>query len=224
MAISNGDLPGRPGHPNGRETVSNTATRLPLAEAQVLADELLELLRPACERIEISGSIRRQRPDVADVELVVIPRIDKVEMERDMFGGVVWVPVDYLERACDELLSSGVLEYRLDVNGRKSWGSDLKKGLYRGFGVDICSATPETWGVTLAIRTGPAKFSERLVTPRSQQGFCPSHLRFQGWRVRRRDTGEPLETPEEADVFAALKIEYLEPHERSDTRWPEFLR
>ena len=40
--------------------------RITLAEADVLAAEVLELLRPATERIAVAGSIRRRRPDVGD--------------------------------------------------------------------------------------------------------------------------------------------------------------
>ena len=52
-----------------------STTRIALMEATGLAGELVALLQPACERIEIAGSIRRQRPDVGDVELVVVPRL-----------------------------------------------------------------------------------------------------------------------------------------------------
>lgn len=45
-----------------------------LEQAQRLAQQLVVDLEPACERIEVAGSIRRQRSQVKDIELVVIPR------------------------------------------------------------------------------------------------------------------------------------------------------
>ena len=38
--------------------------RWPLADALRVADDLKALLAPACERIEIAGSVRRRKPDV----------------------------------------------------------------------------------------------------------------------------------------------------------------
>lgn len=49
--------------------------RMPLAQALDLAVELQDLLAPACERIQIAGSIRRLRETVGDLELVAIPRM-----------------------------------------------------------------------------------------------------------------------------------------------------
>ena len=45
-----------------------------LAYAQQMAEALVELLAPACERIEIAGSVRRGKARPNDVEIVAIPR------------------------------------------------------------------------------------------------------------------------------------------------------
>ena len=39
-----------------------------------LAEEILDILRPLCSRIEITGSIRRKKADVHDVDIVLIPK------------------------------------------------------------------------------------------------------------------------------------------------------
>jgi DNA polymerase/3'-5' exonuclease PolX len=54
--------------------MSLATTRRPLAEATALATELVDLLRVFCARIEIAGSVRRRRPDIGDLELVVVPQ------------------------------------------------------------------------------------------------------------------------------------------------------
>jgi hypothetical protein len=46
---------------------------LPLAT--LYAQQIVTWLTPFCERIEIAGSIRRQRPIVNDIDLVCIPKI-----------------------------------------------------------------------------------------------------------------------------------------------------
>ena len=45
-----------------------------LAYAQQMAEALVELLAPACERIEIANSVRRGKARPSDVEIVAIPR------------------------------------------------------------------------------------------------------------------------------------------------------
>ena len=44
---------------------------IPLAQAQRIAARVVEQLLPYCTRIEIAGSIRRQRPEVKDIDLVM---------------------------------------------------------------------------------------------------------------------------------------------------------
>lgn len=199
-------------------------TRIPLAEASGLADELLALLAPACERIEIAGSIRRRKPDCGDVELACIPRLAYSD---DLFGLRDDVhPFNELDALCAELREAGVLSERLNRLGRRAWGSAMKWATYKGFALDIFACTPEQWGVTFAIRTGGAVFSHALVTPRHQEvrdeagrgfggGLCPPWLHFRDWRIKRVDeAGNPFATPEEEDVFDLLGVEYIAPQER----------
>lgn len=51
--------------------------------ALLIATNLLNDLLPFCERAEIAGSVRRLKPEVKDIEIVVIPKMRKV---LDMFG------------------------------------------------------------------------------------------------------------------------------------------
>jgi DNA polymerase/3'-5' exonuclease PolX len=48
--------------------MSTTTTRLPLATADEVAAQVMELLKPHChcERIHIAGSVRRRRPTPPD--------------------------------------------------------------------------------------------------------------------------------------------------------------
>jgi DNA polymerase/3'-5' exonuclease PolX len=55
-----------------------------LKEAQQIAQKYVELLRPYCKRIEIAGSIRRQRPEVKDIEIVCIPK--RAPLNGGLFG------------------------------------------------------------------------------------------------------------------------------------------
>ena len=197
--------------------------RIPLAHAEQLAAELVEHLSPACERLEIAGSIRRRRHDVGDVELCAIPRRTP---ELDLFGGETGQCVNLLVSLTDDLLKAGVLQQRLDVNGRPAWGEWMRRAVYKGFALDLFSGLEAQWGVLMAIRTGPAAFSHRLVTDTTQRldgglyGLKPPWAQFKGWRVVHRESGEALQTPEERDVFRVLGLSWVEPAERTDSWRP----
>jgi DNA polymerase/3'-5' exonuclease PolX len=45
-----------------------------LIKARRIAEELVKILRPACSRVEIAGSIRREKSEVKDIELVAVTR------------------------------------------------------------------------------------------------------------------------------------------------------
>lgn len=198
----------------------SSGARKPLAEAAAIAQDLLALVADTCERAEIAGSIRRKERMIGDVELVVIPKVDRAPV-RDLFGEVADHQVrDLFNARCAELLARGVFQQRLNKNGSPAWGAELKWGIYQDFAIDLYSATPETWGGLLLIRTGPADFSHRIVTDRRHGGLCPSDLHFRGWRLRHRVSGDALETPEERDVFEALGYRWIGPEQRLPSTVP----
>ena len=47
-----------------------------LEEASVLAHDIVEAIKHLCDpgKIEVAGSIRRQRPEVNDIDIVLIPQ------------------------------------------------------------------------------------------------------------------------------------------------------
>lgn len=176
-------------------------------------DELLGLLGPFCERLEVAGSMRRQRPDVGDLELVAVPRM---EPTRDLFGQAVpGRDRDLLGEYLALMVAQHVLAIRPRSDGaRGANGPRAKYLLYRGIPVDLFVCLPPAqWGYIFAVRTGPAAFSKLLVTQRSARGLCPDGLHFADGALRDA-IGQVIPTPEEADLFAALGIRYVEPSKR----------
>lgn len=53
----------------------STGTKIPLDLALTYANRIVDHLRPCCTRIGITGSIRRQKPMVGDIEIVFEPRL-----------------------------------------------------------------------------------------------------------------------------------------------------
>lgn len=182
----------------------------PYAEALTIANTLLALLAPVCERIEIAGSLRRQKAEVGDVELVAIPRY---EVERDLFGDEV---------ARRSLLDAELRSWPPIRNTLAKDGDRYKQFTWATMPIDLFLVTPETWGVLFAIRTGSADFAKWLVTPGWAGGALPAGGTIQDGRLRIH--GYPIPTPDEVDLFTALSLPWVPPSERSAGRWGARLR
>lgn len=178
--------------------------------AQLAAGELLQLLGPYCERLAVAGSLRRGAESVKDIELVAIARTETIA--RDLFGEQTDT-VSLLEPALASMHRGRILTPREFDGGRTVWGPRTKYAQYFGIPVDLFIVAPPTsWGVVMTLRTGPADFSRQLVTSNLQGGWCTYPLRFKDGQLWKGQTA--LECPEEIDVFTALELEYIEPHER----------
>lgn len=167
----------------------------PYADATKVAELVVKTLRSCCTRVEIAGSLRRKKPMVSDIEIVLIP---------NMYTGIFGDP---LPSAYSVELAISEHQWAIVKNG--NWYKQIKVA---GFSVDLFITTPEKWGCIFAIRTGSAVFSHRLMTPKRYGGLCPSNLKFREGRLWDGDTA--LDTPEEIDVFNALGLAYIEPELR----------
>lgn len=205
--------------------MSATTTRLPRSEAVSLAWELVALLSPYCERIEVCGSIRRQRPTVGDIELLAVPKLEPIT---DLFGEPTGKVVDLLGDYCRALITGDVLSHRLDKHDRPAFGLKYKRLTYRGVALDLFSAIdPARWGVLQILRTGSADFSHRLVTRAEIHAFSQDGRDLgSGWLPIGMTCGDAslwrftdhgyvrLETPDEESVFAAIGRDFVPPELR----------
>jgi len=105
-------------------------------EAKKIADKYVEILKPYCLRIEIAGSIRREKPEVGDIELIAIVKdIKKFSKE-----------VNKLEK----------------VKGNPT-GKYTQRILPEGIKLDLFMANIRNWGLIFAIRTGSARYSHEIL-------------------------------------------------------------
>jgi DNA polymerase/3'-5' exonuclease PolX len=183
--------------------------RYPLATARQRAECLLKMLAPVCERIEIVGSIRRQRPDVGDVELLLVPR---EEMIRD--GLFDQKRIDLADIRVEQLLKRGVLEKRLNTAGFPTWGKQNKLAVHvwSGIPVDIFATTAAGWFRSLVIRTGPKELNITLIKSAAKSGVRIHAYGDCGCEDMR--TGKPIPVNSEREFFEICGVPYLEPHER----------
>lgn len=180
-----------------------------------LAARLVDELRPYTTRIEIAGSIRRGKLHPKDIELVCIPKIESVTIARtELFAGIQTKPVNTLMHYCGAQIVKGErYALRLDKNGRPSRGERYARLTVDGAALDLFSVIePASWGVIMAIRTGPAEFSRKLVTQRSKGGWLRGDFSVRDGTVWR--DGERIDCQTEAEFFALCGMDYLEPAER----------
>lgn len=190
-----------------------------LSDARTIADELVARMTPFCERVEIAGSIRREKSEVKDIEIVAIPLWSKQRDPTDLFGQER--PLNELHLWATSHSQSGIewikpgtkeiLPWQIRPDG-KYWRGLLTNDLK----VDLFLCVGGNWGVIFCIRTGSAEFSQALVT----------HAKMRtGWRI---DKGHLIEqtdhaefiTPcyEEVELFDRLGLEYIDPRDRVDAR------
>lgn len=189
--------------------------RVNLKEALHEANMLVRLLRPACERIDIAGSICRSKAMIKDIEIVAQPLMipDSTRLFEDEQVSALTKHIARLTAADDSELTYDP-ELRRDGPKYKRllWGQ--RKPVAQTIAVDLFIVVPPaTWGVIKAVRTGPADFSQLLVTTRSRGGACPGHLHVRDGALW--DGNEQVDTPEESDFFAALDVPAWSPESRT---------
>jgi len=170
--------------------------------AQELAHGIRNQLAAHCERIEIAGSIRRRKADdIKDVEIVCIPKPYGVGLFRSGIASVIdqWtkvrgdLPCKYTQR-------------RYEYFRRNEEGETLRGKV----NVDIFFATPENWGLILAIRTGSAEYSHHVLA----HGWVKKGYHSKDG-VLINDRGNKVSVAEEADLYRLIGLQWISPDKRN---------
>jgi len=198
-------------------TATETRPLLHRPEAITAARAFVDLLDGTYDDLRVAGSLRRRLAYVHDIEVVVVPKIERVT--GGLFGDDE-VLVDRLDARMTALLDNDEVSKRLDRNGTPRWGPTLKYLEFRGVRVDLFCPEAERMGWILLLRTGPAAFSRQLVVERGKKtkdgrpGLRPAHVRCDGgWLTW--SSGEKIPTPTEAEACRVLGIPYADPWERT---------
>jgi DNA polymerase/3'-5' exonuclease PolX len=159
-----------------------------LQKARAIAEEKVETLAPYCVRIEIAGSLRRgNKTEVGDIEIVAIPS-------------------DFADAMLPGLLPGA----KFIKDGPRYKQIALPEGI--NLDLFLCRP-PAQWGVLFTIRTGPAVFSNWIVTQKSRGGRLPSNCRVAEHNQLFRN-GKPVPMPEEENFLRLLELEGIPPAER----------
>lgn len=170
--------------------------RIPNFEAMPIAIEIARLLKPACQQIAIAGSLRRNRVDIGDIELVAIPYLFAVG------NALYWLT--------DRLLDEGSIQ----PTEKKAWGEKQRKFMFKGIQVDLYFATWQNYGYIYWLRTGPGdankyimqRFFKKTSPFKCEDGFV--------WY-----DNQPLWLDKEEKWFRLLGMPYLQASERTLERY-----
>lgn len=190
--------------PNGK--------RYTLEEITPIAKALIDELRPYTDRIEIAGSIRRQKPLVNDIEILYIPKYEtRDDTAFDLFSTPIKTKVDLL----DEYLKANIdkdFAYRLNKNGTPAYGDKNKLLVYKGTPLDVFTSDYHNWAMLMLIRTGGWQLNAIIATLAITKGLRLKH--YEGGFTDKRN--KLWKCPTEEMVFSTLGMPYLTPHERTD--------
>lgn len=117
-----------------------------LHEAKQIADGLIEDLTPFSEKISIAGSIRRERPEVNDIEIVMVRK--KSELIYLM---------DYLK-------------YYKKIKGNVT-GKYMQLEMPDGIKIDLFFCDEDQWGNIYFIRTGSYDWNIQIMGELRKNGY-----------------------------------------------------
>lgn len=206
--------------------MDNTAAapvKFALEDARRIVGELAEMIRPACDRLEVAGSIRRGEPYVKDAELVAIPQNNRADNLWQFVGNLVDQAV--IEKAV----------YR-DKNGKETlrWGPLYRGMLFQGIKVELFLTHPDSWGYQKWLRSGPGDANHYIMGYLIHKHAPIRFVDGDGWwspgnRWQKpkdkwiADDKQRLNIPDEDTLFAVLGMPYLPPNERSERKYKTLL-
>ena len=156
-------------------------------QALQIAERVKQELLIHCERIEIAGSIRRKKQEVKDIEIVAIPKPYQV----GLFKSGIAIIVDKWKKVKGEL----PCKYTQRI-------------LLVGIKLDLFFATETNWGHILAIRTGSAEYSHKVLAV----GWVKAGYKSIDGMLTKNN--QPIEIREEIDLFNLINLKYQPPEER----------
>lgn len=180
-----------------------------LTEMQKKADEIVELITPYCDKVEVAGSIRRQKTEVSDIEIIYIPKYDE-DLRLGLFNDKPQMLSSnfriYLQTAPD-------FKRRLNKLGHTTFGGKIQLMFYKNkYPVDFFATTQEGWAITKLLRTGSKEFNIFIINEALLNGY---KISVENNCLEKLDTKEFIYPKTELEIFEILGLDYLEPEQRN---------
>jgi DNA polymerase (family 10) len=180
---------------------------LKLKDAEEYAKKIVTVLTPFCEKITIVGSIRRRRPEVNDIDIVLISG-NEVGLQREIATGtlreVAVSPYDTWTKTMPLILAGPPLQLQKGIAG--PWLMEFVSP--DGFRIDLYRATQDNWGTLLLIRTGSKEHNVKLCSLARDKG-----LKLSANQGVLSDC-KVLASRTEDEIFTALGLPYILPEHR----------
>jgi len=178
--------------------------------AMMAASDVCRHLKSATTRLICAGSLRRQKAEVGDVEIVYIPRwkelsaIDLFGQERDN--------MNLADVAIERMLSEQVIDKRRFGGDSVRWGAKNKFAVHlaTGIGIDLFSTVESSWFNYVVCRTGGAATNQRIAIAAMKRGW-----RWNPYGCGFTDqSGNVVPVSSERDVFELVGLKYIDPEDR----------
>lgn len=136
-------------------------------QAKDLAIQYGERLKPFTSRINIAGSVRRQKHEVKDIELICLPRYVEL-VSADLFGAQT------TEKVISENFVKAVQLLGKVIKGKPD-GRYMQIELRERINLDLFMPEPDDYYRQYAIRTGSADYAARTIAAAwKRKGWCGS--------------------------------------------------
>jgi len=176
--------------------------------AESITMEFIGLIDDVAEAVRIAGSIRREKPEVKDAEIVLMPTAA-------------------LYQRLDRMVVDGVIaKARYGDRNLTRWGDNYRGLMYRDLRIEIFTADPINYGWIYFLRTGPGDANQYIVTQmqrtpvRAQGGYLWHADRWQrvkdGWDSPDK---RKLAVRTESMLFDVLGIVPIAPKDRTLERY-----
>lgn len=184
--------------------------RIPLAQAQEIADEVSNMLERLCSTLTIAGSIRREKQDVGDIEIVVIPSN----------AGSLRARLDNL--VTKEVISQALYRH-VDGKGNESlvprWGEKLRCFRFKDVTIELAIANENTYGYSLWLHTGPDDGNKFIMNKLIEEQAAIRFHDGYGWYTEYRGSTaiykDKLSIPDEETVWNVLGLPEIKPRWRN---------
>lgn len=189
-------------------------------QAHTIAINLLRQLEPCTDFCSIAGSIRREKPEVKDIEIVCV---GKRIIDKDMFGEVIGTHL--IKPFITTVNNFGVV-----LKGKPD-GRYMQIQLPENIVLDLFMPQANDVGRIYCIRTGSADYSSKIITHAwLRAGWCGTtdglrrteecYKKDLGngkhkWICNSKNPTLPPPFPEEYSFYKFLNLEWREPKNRN---------
>jgi len=180
----------------------------PLAVARQTGYQIIEWFEPVCERIILAGSIRRGKPLVGDIEILLIP-----QMAIGDVGELFPQTRNLFEEEFRRRSDSRQLALRRKKDGTTSNGAKVKlcRHTESGIPVDFFITSRDNWFSSLVCRTGSKENNEEIAKRAKRMGF---RWKMSGPGFASEETGQIVAAHSEEDIFHFVGLPALDPEKR----------